>query len=224
MYIDQSLAVDSMSRFSAVVRKVIKTPPETLEERPCPDQMVGTLRQLQSDGKIAARSPASIRPSQSAVLMVLESPHTHEFKDPFGPAKGNTGRLIARHALSVLGPQGSDNAPLILINAIQYQCSLGEKPRQHRDEVFLAAWHEFGRSDFCARLKTIYRDNDIVVCACTKGDLGAANKSLRQLVYEAIVDVLPKEAQVLRKTHPSSWYLQSSRDYEWPVADRLPAS
>jgi hypothetical protein len=221
MYVDQSIAVDPMSRFSAVVRRIIETPPEPLEVRACPDQIVGTLSQLQSDGMIAARAPASNRPNHSAVLLVLESPHTYEFKDPSGPAKGSTGRLIARHGLSVRGLQGSDNASLVLINAIQYQCSLGEKPSRYRDEVFLAAWQEFGRSDFCVRLKAIYRANDIVVCACTKGDLGLANKSLRQLVYEAIVEVLPKQARVLRRTHPSSWHSQRCREYEWSAAERL---
>lgn len=208
-----------MSRFAAVVRGVIVTPPVPLEERPCPDQYVGTLGQLRIDGMIASRSASSTRPNHGAVLLVLESPHTSEFKHPLGPAKGNTGRLIAKHALSVPGLQGKDNASLVLINAIQYQCSLGETPNRHRDEVFFAAWQEFGRSDFVARLKATYQANDLVVCACTKGGDGEVSKSLRQLVYAAIVDALPKGAQILRRTHPSSWYSQKNRDYEWAAAN-----
>ena len=207
-----------MSRFAAVVRRVITTPPAPLEERPCPDQYVGTLGQLRSHG-IASRSALSTRPNTGAVLLILESPHVSEFKEPLGPAKGSTGRLFAKHALSVPCLKGKGNASLVLINAIQYQCSLGEKPSRYRDEVFVAAWQEFGRSDFVARLKATYQANDLVVCACTKGGSREGSGSLRQLVYAAIVDALPKEAQVLRRTHPSSWFSQKNRDYEWAAAD-----
>lgn len=208
-----------MSRFAAVVRKVITGPPVRLEERPCPDQWVGTLGQLRNCGAVTSRLPSSTRPNNGAVLLVLESPHTSEFKGPLGPAMGNTGTLIARHALSVRGLEGKDNAPLVLINAIQYQCSLGEKRSPYRDRVFIATWQEFGRSDFVARLKATYQAGDLVVCACTKGGGGKVDKSLRQLVYEAIVDALPEDAQVLRRTHPSRWFSQKNRDDEWAAAN-----
>lgn len=183
--------------------------------RRCPDQYVGTLGRLRSDGMIASRAASSTRPNSDAVLLVLESPHTFEFVGPPGPAKGNTGRLIAKHALSVPDLKGKDNASLVLINAIQYQCSLGEEPSLYRDEVFLAAWHTFGRSNFVARLKATYRANDLVVCACTKGGNGDVRKTLRPLVYSAMVDALPRGAQILRRTHPSSWFSRKNRDYEW---------
>lgn len=208
-----------MSRFAAVVRGLIVTPPVQLEERACPDQYVGTLGQLRADGVIASRFMSSTRPNHSAVLLILESPHIFEFRHPLGPAKGTTGRLIAKHALCVPGLHGKDNASLVLINAIQYQCSLGEKPSRHRDEVFIAAWQNFGRSDFVARLKATYQASDLVVCACTKGGDGELNTSLRQLVYAAIVDALPKEARILRRTHPSSWFSQKNRDHEWAAAN-----
>lgn len=208
-----------MSRFSAVVSRIIETPPAPLEERPCPDQVVGTLGQLKSDGKITARAAASDRPTHSAVLLVLESPHTSEFMGALGPAKGNTGRRIAEHALSVRGLEGRDNASLVLMNAIQHQCSLGKKSSLFRDDVFLAAWDEFGRSDFVARLKAAYQANDLVVCACTKGGNSNGGRSLRPMVYAAIVDALPKGAQILRRTHPCSWFSQKNRDYEWEASD-----
>lgn len=208
-----------MSRFAAVVRKVIADPPVPLDERLCPDQHVGTLRQLRSDGVIASRPALSTRPNQSAVLLVLESPHILEFKGLPGPAKGNTGRLIAKHALSVRGLQGKDNAPLVLINAIQYQCSLGATPSRYRDDVFFAVWQEFGRADFVARLKATYHEGDLVVCACTKGGSGDVSRSLRQLVYAAIVEALPEGTQILRRTHPASWYSRRNRDHEWAVAN-----
>lgn len=205
--------------FSAVVRKNIKNPPEPLEERCCPDQMVGTLGQLKIDGRITQRSAVSARDKHSAVLLIIESPHISEFKGVPGPAKGKTGKELAKHALSVPGLQGWGNAPVVLINAIQYQCSLGKKTALYRDEVFLATWYKFGRSDFIARLKALHQPNDLVVCACTKGGATRKGVSLRQLVYAAIVDALPRETLILRRTHPYSWHSKRNRDSEWVMFD-----
>lgn len=205
------------SPFSAVVRKNIKNPPELLEERCCPDQMVGTLGQLKIDGRITQRSAVSARENHSAVLLILESPHISEFIGSPGPAKGKTGQRLAVHALSLPGLQESSNTPLVLINAIQYQCSLGVKTALYRDEVFLATWHEFGRSNFVARLKALHRPNDLVVCACTEGRSARSGVALRQLVFDAIVDALPRGTRILRRVHPSSWFSQRNRDSEWPI-------
>ena len=207
-----------MSRFSAVVREAVASPPTKWEERSCPDQCVGALASLREHGSIVSRCPASSRPSDSSVLLILESPHTHEFKGELGPAKGGTGRLIAKHMLSVPGLDSKESACLVLINAVQYQCSLGEKPTKYRDEVFVAAWREFGRSDFVARVAALFRTDYLVVCACTRGELGAGQKPLRQLVYEALVEALPPQARVLRRTHPSNWYSEARRAYDWTLA------
>lgn len=203
-----------MSRFAAVVRRVIIEPPAGLEERLCPDQCVGTLGQLRADRKIVTRQTASARPNAGSVLLVLESPHIREFDDLPGPAKGTTGRLIAQQALSVPGLEGRDDAPLVLMNAIQYQCSLGRAPKLYRDQVFLAAWHDFGRSDFVARLSATYRENDVVVCACTEGTKGTS-KPLRTLVYAAMIEALPAGTPILPRTHPSSWFSKVTRESKW---------
>ncbi len=208
---------DRQVSFNSVVRGIDINYQFPIQEQACPDQLVGTLDQLRSDGAINLRAPSSTRQNQSAVILVLESPHTSEFRHAIGPAQGNTGRLIAKHALTVAGIEGKDHAPLILINAIQYMCSLGQSPSLYRDEVFTAVWHEFGRSDFIARLKATYRDGDLVVCACTKGARDTSRNSLRKLVYTAIVEAIPQKALILRRTHPSSWYSKKNRDFEWAI-------
>ena len=205
------------SKFASIVCKTIESPPQQLEERLCPDQVIGTLDQLKFDGKISTRATSVDRPSRSLVLMVLESPHISEFTGDVGPAKGNTGKALAKHALSVPGLQGWGNAPILLINAIQYQCSLGKKTALYRDKVFLATWNEFGKSDFVARLRKAYRPSDLVVCACTKGGIGEV--SIRELVYAAMVDALPQGTLILRRTHPSSWFSSKNRSGEWIFSD-----
>lgn len=204
-----------MSQFADTVQRVIDVPPKGLEERPCPDQYVGELGQLRVAGVITSRFPVSARTSRSAVLMILESPHIDEFKGEPGPARGRTGQRIAQYTLSVPGVEDRSNSSLVLVNAIQHQCSLGQPTCRHRDKVFLAAWQDYGREDFINRLTAVYQSGDLVMCACTKGVGGTVNKSLRQLVYEAIVEALPKGAQVLRRTHPACWYSTRHRNSEW---------
>jgi hypothetical protein len=204
-----------MSKFAAAVQRVFDVPPKELEERPCPDQYVGELGQLRAAGGITSRFPVSARKRRSAVLMILESPHIEEFKGEPGPARGPTGQRIAKYTLSVPGLGDRSNSSLLLVNAIQHQCSLGQPTNQHRDKVFIAAWQDFGRSDFIDRLTAVYQSGDLVICACTKGVEKTVNKSLRQLVYEALVEALPKGAQVLRRTHPVSWISERHRNSEW---------
>lgn len=205
-----------LAHFPFIVKKAVKNPPMALEVRPCPDQVVGTLGALKINGRITSRTPISDRPSQSAVIMVLESPHISEFTSEIGPAKGITGTLIAKYAHSVKGIDGSKgDTSLLLMNAIQHQCSLGMDTSLYRDDVFHAAWNDFGKAHFVARLKAAYQPNDLVVCACTKGSSNKGGPSLRQLVYAAMVEALPAGTRILRRTHPSSWFAKKNLIHEW---------
>lgn len=206
----------ALSRFSEVVSRTVENWSQ-LEERVCPDQFVGTLADLRSHGSISFRGPPSIGRGSDRVLLILESPHTSEFKAEPGPAKGRTGLLLAKYVLSVPGLAERASAPLILVNAIQYQCSLGEKTHRYRDKVFAAVWREFGKTDFTSRLAAIHMKDDVVVCACTKGKGKDGNAPLRRLVYDAIIECLPPQAHVLRRTHPSSWFSSVNRNYEWDI-------
>lgn len=63
------------------------------------------------------------------LILVLESPHVKEFEIengqmmPKGPAKGKTGSAIRSHLTKML--DSIDDYELILMNAIQFRCSLG---------------------------------------------------------------------------------------------------
>lgn len=200
--------------FSAVVKSLGLTAIGSFETRPCPDQYIGRISEIETAGGILTREPASRRPAENCLVLVLESPHIHEFTGEPGPAKGTTGEYIAAFLRQVPGIQATDHRPVILVNAIQYQCSLGQPTARYRDRVFTAAWRDGGRTNFMRRLDFVYRSGDTVVCCCTKGNAKDRANQLRQLVYEAIKEAVPR-ALVLRRTHPVGWNIGRNRLYEW---------
>lgn len=203
--------------FRAVVGSLHYSRKEKLECRCCPDQYIGTLSELEAAGVITTRKPVEERPVTGALIVVLESPHKKEFEKEPAPAKGNTGLLLAKHLRQVVCSVSIGNPAVILMNAVQYQCSLGCAPVKYRDEVFTAAWNNGARQDFIRRLGSLYQPDDYVLCCCTKGSHPRHYGELRQKVVAAIVESVPP-GRVLRRTHPSSWYRKTNRSYEWASA------
>lgn len=188
---------------------------ESLEKRTCPDQYVGLVSEIKkSDGVFPSREDPMCRPGGKAVILVLESPHIDEFKDARGPAKGTTGRNIASFIGEIFDLKDAIERPLILMNAVQYQCSLGRPTKKYRDKVFTATWQRGGKEDFNNRLRKIYRDGDTIICACTRGYMSDRKRHLRQLVYTAIQEAYPN-ATVLLRTHPAAWHWPGSRVRVW---------
>lgn len=203
-------------KFKVIAKKVLLEKAEMpIEERLCPDQYVGVISTLSSnDVDFPVRMSVEDRPTGlKCVVMILESPHIDEFSKNLGPAKGKTGRLIREHILQVEGLSNYNERGLVLMNAIQYQCSLGYRTDFHRDDVFVAAWEKGARNNFISRLNKIFLPGDVIVNCCTKGKL--KNKELRQLVQKAIPS---NKGEVLRRTHPSSWYSAKNRNSQWKLA------
>lgn len=171
---------------------------------------------------------------KQCIILVMESPHVDEFTEinenseisfkAEGPANGATGRKIREYLSSVLnqipnleageiGENRWDNYGLILMNAIQYQCSLGVDTSVFRSDVFRDFWKAGGEEDFKTRLKVLVRDGDYVINACTEGKEGKGEK-LRELVAAAIDEIVGVEkgvdAQIFRVNHPSSWNKKES--------------
>lgn len=176
------------------------------------------------------------------IVIVLESPHVAEYiGDYVSPALGTTGRNLGKHLHSVLsGVVSNDKYRIILMNSVQYQCSLGEKPGMYRDNMWLKLWFkEKMNNDFVKRLQS-YKP-DIIFNFCTKGDhsierglpkgcKSVINKkyidycikplsvlrdktNLRQLVTEAIEDS-KVEAVIYEADHPSAWRLSDKESDE----------
>ena len=117
--------------------------------------------------------------TNSRLVIVLESPHIEEYstKKPM-PAVGETGKALNEHLIDILnkkftnyeksidGKEGKFD--IILMNAIQYQTSLGCVTEMFRDRIWLKVWIELGgREEFIERLKSY--DPNIIMNLCTKG-------------------------------------------------------
>jgi len=182
---------------------------EDVKKRWCPDQYVGKISEL-NENILFDRKSVDERPKDNpCIIMILESPHIDEFsKDTnaidvaVGPANGVTGRNIRKYLKDVLTPLFHDkDYGLILMNAIQYQCSLGEKPFSvsQRDSIFRHFWEINGGSNFKTRLNQIILPNDVIFNCCTKGK---GKQELRGLVQEALTKLNNSK---IKGFHPASW-------------------
>lgn len=108
------------------------------------------------------------------IIIILESPHIDEYSlsTPY-PAIGATGKNINKYFTKILNKflnnkiyKGKEY-DLILMNAVQYQTSLGYNTEIFRDRIWLKTWLEAGgREDFIDRLKSY--NPDIIFNLCTK--------------------------------------------------------
>ncbi len=185
----------------------------------CKDQYVGDICKFQELQKDFERRRIEDRADGKCLIMILESPHSDEFRGDIGPAKGATGRNIRTRVATVLRSITPSDYGLILMNAVQYQCSLGIHTSCVRDQVFLEVWRNGGREDFGDRLEAAVREGDVVVNCCT------ASASKRNLVQAEIYNRLGGKGanlQLFRRTHPSSWLPKSDNlkdeDWEWTPA------
>ncbi len=187
------------------------------DEERCPDQYVGLVDKagyqfgpLTSD--FAWRQPPSEMPTDTLpIVMLLESPHSREFpkKKSVGPARGTTGSFIRKHLAQAFERLLLFNGvyrPLILMNVIQHQCSLGQRPKLHRDAVFSLMWDQPAvRTDFIRRLRDYARDEGaLVINACTSGGFEVEGDKLWRRIESTIGETLDRPSD-LSVPHPSSW-------------------
>jgi len=188
-----------------------------LEFRSCPDQYLGKVSEIEEMQSIYKRQTVEVRPkNERCLLLVLESPHVKEFEGELGPAKGITGNNIVKYLRGVPDLESFGGYGLILINAVQYQCSLGYATQKYRDDVFKDIWNNGGKTDFMIRLKAVYQSGDKLISCCTKGSSRIAQQELRYLVQCAIKEAIPDEI-VYRRNHPSFWHFLSNRKREWKL-------
>ena len=183
---------------------------------PCPDQIFGQMcgkRYLPYS--IADRedisyeeTPTNTTPLRSPIVIVLESPHKSEFSGlkPLGIAHGKTGILFNKKFETLISKTDifqdltvNDIHDIILVNAVQYQCSLGLPLNKYenklkRDEIWLTCFERQCACDLRDRISAL--QPFAVINLCTKGV-----KNLQLVLHEKICDF----PNYMYGTHPSTW-------------------
>ena len=192
---------------------------QKIPKRHCPDQSVGIVAEIcervidpcdvpfKRDDVDYGESKANVG-INGRVVVVLESPHKYEFRKhgkdwtPVGPACCCTGCRLARNWRKIFDER-FDERELVLVNAVQYQCSLaaaGSKYKRFKDEiVWQCLSNEILKDDFETRIQALNGGGVFFVNACTGwGKAGSA--------HEKVADIL-KECKItaLDLSHPSSW-------------------
>ncbi len=157
----------------------------------CPDAKRCTINY--SDEKFTICETYDTYRKLSKAIFVLESPHKSEFKDdgtPIAVAQGATGKnfdeaiinflVLSQYHHKCFSPGYYE---VWLINAVQYQVSLGIEPKNYRSILFQIAWHSFAKTNFSERLKELVKNdsNSVIFNACTKGN-GALKKKSEKLI------------------------------------------
>lgn len=179
------------------------------------------------------------------IVIILESPHVNEFNGKgleIQPANSTTGDNIKEKfdkILEVLLEKNeitvTDKFDIYLVNAVQFQCSLGIQPLPTtiRDDIFKKIWVNGGKENFIGRL--IIDDNfpDIIINCCTGGitkleckkDKFNSEESLNVLVSKALDEKYNEIAafpcKYFYSPHPSSahfgklGYRKKDSDDDW---------
>lgn len=200
--------------FEQIVGNTVPLARHSFDVRACPDQYLGPLSEIIGKPQFPMRVTSEKRTGLPFLVMILESPHVDEFIGDPGPAKGFTGDMIRSFLQEAINPQDVDGFGLVLVNAIQHQCSLGISTSEHRDKIFRAVWAQGGQENFVSRLRSVLRPGDVVMNCCTKGNDFELNTPLRSLVEASMRQHFP-EIQTIRRMHPASWRTKSLRGVPW---------
>ena len=158
----------------------------SIESKKCEDNLVATVEYINDEWKfkqnnilpndrIAEPNILIKNKVNDRIVIILESPHKDEYsKQITAPAMGTTGENINKYLLDILNkkignPQiDKKEYDVILMNAIQYQTSLGIDTEYFRDRVWLTLWNKGDlRKEFIKRLEGY--NADIVFNFCTNG-------------------------------------------------------
>lgn len=164
-------------------------------------------------------------PNYKTIVIILESPHDCEYSDSefINPALGSTGENLKSSIISLItNVQKNDkilNAGkyrIILMESIQYQCSLGLDLREApntviRDKVFENIWNltpSIIKNDFVARLASYMPD--VIFNLSTKNVRGLVQKGV-----DFYCKKINKQIEVYQGFHPSSWGKSNKNKKVW---------
>lgn len=158
-------------------------------------------------------------------VIILESPHINEFEknrkknnpdDNYGnhPAMGKTGININRFFLDYINKfiptinkcnksisdSKNDILPgkycLYLINAIRFQCSLGQEKKRLKNKVFRKCFEDVDEKEFFKNYLANIKPS-VVLNACTS--------NFKNLIWKTIDELNVDDVVMLESYHPSAW-------------------
>lgn len=174
----------------------------------CPDQYAGIIGRMRFrddfDRKtldyrrtILDQLPKTV---EGYVILILESPHKEEFKSlkdgeyaPIGPACGKSGCAIRHYFEKIFGKSYSGYG-LVLVNAIQFQCSLGIGTWNDniKNDIFKMLFKEpVLKKNFQDRLRELVvaikdaQKHLTVINACTSASGG--NKAIKSMLPQIVI-------------------------------------
>ena len=205
----------------------------------CPDQLVASLEKdplgkIQWVGKKSLKTKVSASskcelferrdinkkfyPENDILLLLIESPHKHEFNGEVanGPAFGAAGTRINNYLAGILekGEIELDKSryDLLLVNIIQYACSLGQDLKLIKNKMLKDSWNsdknDF-KNDFKNRLTKILQtakanQKNVLIINCCTSTIAGIKSSVTEIIKETI-----KETNYVNEIyschHPSSW-------------------
>lgn len=90
----------------------------------------------------------------------------------------------------------------MIINAIQYQCSLGEEKSKYKEKIFRECWkNQVFKDDFIKRLKSC---SPILIINCCTGQIGGKISGLQKSVQIEIDKNFPNTYKIFGY-HPSTY-------------------
>lgn len=185
-----------------------------IEKRVCPDILVGYDNKFyfskKERMKVSGIELSTDTYNQyTTIVIVLESPHIDEYSSDKKfcptPAIGKTGTNLQKYFnqekifenIEIIGE--NKNYRVILMNVIQYQCSLGVSTKIYRDAIFDGLLKDDDIiSNFVNRLKSY--NPDVVFNGCTKGANNLRRKNVTQIILNNV-----KEVELFEMNHPCSW-------------------
>ena len=175
------------SKIIKVLQENIENPKALFNVESCPDKTWTFIKY--SEGEFFECPQPVCESILGKIILILESPHIDEYKtlDNIAPAKGKTGRNLNNGLINFLVLTDYHKNcfkpglyEVVIMNAVQYQTSLGLATDEYRTFVFQLAWFLFAREDFIKRLGnhlSNFEENSLVFNACTKGNSLKVNQA-----------------------------------------------
>lgn len=147
------------------------------------------------------------------IVLLLESPHRYEFTSerkglsPKGPAYGKTGSNIRKFLKNIIPLDFGDidSHELILVNAVQFQCSLGLPLWNHPDNqkfknavVTECLRQKAFRNHLRCRVQSLVKGSTDII-AIASGQTSGVNQRVEGIVHDLTRQL------VAGMGHPSSW-------------------